>query len=126
MQALITPEKVATRMPFLRLNSLMVACCCSTDISRSLDMPALPAKAMPLKQTATPNRITCPEVVWSTSLTNLPSKMGDRKSTRLNSSHLGISYAVFCLKNKKQKNSNVKGGWSSQMGRGWDGDWPSE
>src|SRR5947199_6942860 len=24
----------------------------------------------------------------------------DRKSTRLNSSHLGISYAVFCLKNK--------------------------
>src|ERR1039458_6448913 len=26
----------------------------------------------------------------------------DRKSTRLNSSHLGISYAVFCLKKKKQ------------------------
>src|SRR5205814_5211408 len=25
-------------------------------------------------------------------------KSGDRKSTRLNSSHLGISYAVFCLK----------------------------
>src|ERR1039458_2149934 len=29
--------------------------------------------------------------------THLP----DRKSTRLNSSHLGISYAVFCLKKKK-------------------------
>src|SRR5437899_10184156 len=28
---------------------------------------------------------------------------GDRKSTRLNSSHLGISYAVFCLKKKKKK-----------------------
>src|SRR5262245_63746318 len=27
----------------------------------------------------------------------------DRKSTRLNSSHLGISYAVFCLKKKKEK-----------------------
>src|SRR5947199_4273999 len=27
----------------------------------------------------------------------------DRKSTRLNSSHLGISYAVFCLKKKKQE-----------------------
>src|SRR5258705_5234690 len=26
---------------------------------------------------------------------------GDRKSTRLNSSHLGISYAVFCLKKKR-------------------------
>src|SRR5262245_64310749 len=27
--------------------------------------------------------------------------LSDRKSTRLNSSHLGISYAVFCLKKKK-------------------------
>src|SRR5262245_62652793 len=32
--------------------------------------------------------------------------MIDRKSTRLNSSHLGISYAVFCL--KKKKNNNIK------------------
>src|SRR2546426_9273651 len=30
---------------------------------------------------------------------------GDRKSTRLNSSHLVISYAVFCLKKKKTKRS---------------------
>src|SRR3989454_6132394 len=29
--------------------------------------------------------------------------LGDRKSTRLNSSHLVISYAVFCLKKKKKK-----------------------
>src|SRR2546430_3644367 len=29
---------------------------------------------------------------------------GDRKSTRLNSSHSQISYAVFCLKKKKQPN----------------------
>src|SRR6266540_6455833 len=28
----------------------------------------------------------------------------DRKSTRLNSSHITISYAVFCLKKKKKKN----------------------
>src|SRR5207302_6572453 len=28
---------------------------------------------------------------------------GDRKSTRLNSSHVKISYAVFCLKKKKKK-----------------------
>src|SRR5947199_7203350 len=32
--------------------------------------------------------------------------MIDRKSTRLNSSHLGISYAVFCLK-KKNKHTNI-------------------
>src|SRR5438034_4661218 len=31
---------------------------------------------------------------------------GDRKSTRLNSSHTVISYAVFCLKKKKKKNKN--------------------
>src|SRR5207302_8396281 len=29
--------------------------------------------------------------------------VGDRKSTRLNSSHVKISYAVFCLKKKKKK-----------------------
>src|SRR3989454_1287509 len=32
----------------------------------------------------------------------------DRKSTRLNSSHLVISYAVFCLKKKKQKATNSR------------------
>src|SRR5258707_3854312 len=32
-----------------------------------------------------------------------PATVGDRKSTRLNSSHANISYAVFCLK-KKQHN----------------------
>src|SRR5690625_6588328 len=33
----------------------------------------------------------------------------DRKSTRLNSSHVAISYAVFCLKKKKKKTNNVRG-----------------
>src|SRR5947209_18358554 len=32
------------------------------------------------------------------------SHAGDRKSTRLNSSHANISYAVFCLKKKKNTN----------------------
>src|SRR3989442_8547079 len=31
----------------------------------------------------------------------------DRKSTRLNSSHVRISYAVFCLKKKKNKNNET-------------------
>src|SRR5690349_23685316 len=31
----------------------------------------------------------------------------DRKSTRLNSSHVEISYAVFCLKKKKKKKQNT-------------------
>src|SRR5688572_31897969 len=33
-------------------------------------------------------------------------RVGDRKSTRLNSSHSQISYAVFCLKKKKTQNEN--------------------
>src|SRR5256885_8613809 len=33
-------------------------------------------------------------------------RSADRKSTRLNSSHLVISYAVFCLKKKKKKKNN--------------------
>src|SRR3989442_11241151 len=33
-------------------------------------------------------------------------RLGDRKSTRLNSSHVRISYAVFCLKKKKKKISS--------------------
>src|SRR5437762_8661855 len=36
------------------------------------------------------------------------SDLGDRKSTRLNSSHRCISYAVFCLKKKKKKQKKKK------------------
>src|SRR5688500_19450416 len=37
-----------------------------------------------------------------------PAELRDRKSTRLNSSHLVISYAVFCLKKKKKTKKNKK------------------
>src|SRR5256885_9598304 len=37
----------------------------------------------------------------------------DRKSTRLNSSHLVISYAVFCLKKKKKENKIQR--WSPEQ-----------
>src|SRR5438309_8610023 len=36
-----------------------------------------------------------------------PRPVLDRKSTRLNSSHSSISYAVFCLKKKKKKIKNI-------------------
>src|SRR5438045_7302487 len=41
----------------------------------------------------------------------------DRKSTRLNSSHLGISYAVFCLKKKNVQRHNPE--WKSVQIRRW-------
>src|SRR5256885_5063865 len=37
---------------------------------------------------------------------NVVQNRGDRKSTRLNSSHLVISYAVFCLKKKKTQDQH--------------------
>src|SRR3712207_7522650 len=37
----------------------------------------------------------------------IPLPHRDRKSTRLNSSHANISYAVFCLKKKKKSMSNI-------------------
>src|SRR5947209_11255401 len=36
----------------------------------------------------------------------IPTSDQDRKSTRLNSSHANISYAVFCLKKKNKKKTN--------------------
>src|SRR5207249_11204698 len=47
----------------------------------------------------------CARSVESTRTTfrQMKPKRKDRKSTRLNSSHVSISYAVFCLKKKKKK-----------------------
>src|SRR2546422_1800581 len=47
---------------------------------------------------------------WGSALAGDPSIAGsrDRKSTRLNSSHGYISYAVFCLKKKKKKTKKSK------------------
>src|SRR5947199_1471026 len=45
----------------------------------------------------------------------------DRKSTRLNSSHLGISYAVFCLKKKKGARAGCAAAAGEQADRaGWE------
>src|SRR4051812_49968302 len=45
----------------------------------------------------------------SLGLDGISVRIADRKSTRLNSSHMSISYAVFCLKKKKrqQKSQNA-------------------
>src|SRR2546422_2128990 len=52
------------------------------------------------------------EVAWKNAnrISNplMPPDTIDRKSTRLNSSHGYISYAVFCLKKKKKKNNHNK------------------
>src|SRR5206468_5804993 len=62
-----------------------------------------------LKSTSSELRVSVIErgfmsVLMRHSVTGCDSKIGDRKSTRLNSSHDQISYAVFCLKKKKKIN----------------------
>src|SRR5258708_27589717 len=68
--------------------------------------PALPAPAQP--QTRLPGHSAHPKY-WAANAgadaANIPADRSDRKSTRLNSSHQIISYAVFCLKKKTCKHT---------------------
>src|SRR3712207_7586775 len=61
------------------------------------------ARARPTRQVAVPDLRQ-----------DRPSLAEDRKSTRLNSSHANISYAVFCLKKKKTENEPLKSTTASQ------------
>src|SRR3989344_271024 len=46
-------------------------------------------------------------ILWNSDCDKV--RKGDRKSTRLNSSHMSISYAVFCLKKKNKSQSKALG-----------------
>src|SRR2546430_10012936 len=67
--------------------------------------------ALPISsgEALTPSHVRKFNDIWGsktgTRLTNL-----DRKSTRLNSSHSQISYAVFCLKKKRRRITNARHG----------------
>src|SRR5690349_24704406 len=68
-----------------------------TTLFRSVNRPASQTESE-VNSTLSPTAAR--PVANTASLTTL---MRDRKSTRLNSSHVEISYAVFCLKKKKKK-----------------------
>src|SRR5436853_2615853 len=53
---------------------------------------------------------TARTAAWRNAPTMRPRPLADRKSTRLNSSHLGISYAVFCLKKKRAERVRLADG----------------
>src|SRR5436853_1048471 len=67
------------------------------------DSVTLPTGSGSARTTSTPSAIAATRLSSSASR----SRKADRKSTRLNSSHLGISYAVFCLKKKKEFSSRA-------------------
>src|SRR5205814_8886437 len=68
---------------------------------------ALPISPFTLLKSIAPGSLSCSVARRNSRTDSFGSLSGnvasavDRKSTRLNSSHLGISYAVFCLKKKK-------------------------
>src|SRR5437868_8877461 len=50
----------------------------------------------------------CSGAAWETGFPKRDNRLPpDRKSTRLNSSHVSISYAVFCLKKKKKRTHHI-------------------
>src|SRR2546430_12150091 len=80
-----------------------------TTLFRSSGSPDLPAYVEALADRIRPGLVVCLDSgcgdydhLWATT------SRQDRKSTRLNSSHSQISYAVFCLKKKKKDTERVK------------------
>src|SRR5690349_24715029 len=58
-------------------------------------------------RSAEASRVPPPPIEWPITASRvLSTRARDRKSTRLNSSHVEISYAVFCLKKKKTTEKN--------------------
>src|SRR2546426_5746158 len=78
---------------------------CSSDLMRALPtarrQTLLFAATLPPAITALARELLRDPVMINVERPAAPA-VGDRKSTRLNSSHLVISYAVFCLKKKKK------------------------
>src|SRR5947209_18450313 len=71
-----------------------------TTLFRSLAAPLEGVLAQRDEQAVDVGR---PPLIYVEGLLAVGAEDGDRKSTRLNSSHANISYAVFCLKKKKKK-----------------------
>src|SRR5204863_7677723 len=82
------PTRRSSDLPLDRLNAFLLA-------------PAAPGRShLASSQSGSIWVRSTPSIV-------IPGLVPDRKSTRLNSSHVEISYAVFCLKKKKKKNNKI-------------------
>src|SRR5262245_63450619 len=98
---LIPPPSRSTLFPYTTLfRSLKVRTLMLRDFQKAFDrvdvilVPTSPTVAFNIgEKTGDPLAMYLSDIFTIT----------DRKSTRLNSSHLGISYAVFCLKKKRNK-----------------------
>src|SRR3989442_8463065 len=73
---------------------------------------------LPVGRWESPDDIPQPAASRGGSCQNKTRGISDRKSTRLNSSHVRISYAVFCLKKKKKISAHPRQGHTYNCMRG--------
>src|SRR5216683_436592 len=101
-------SNATTRAPSSRRASSMLAKCVRENGQRpSTSCECWSISTITMRQSGSTITLRQSGYLWSRPRKrNRVSK--DRKSTRLNSSHDQISYAVFCLKKKKKKNKNLK------------------
>src|SRR5207249_11959940 len=96
---MLPPPPTSTLFPYTTLFRSIVRTTATATPATSGPPPNVVAWSPGFKAAAMPSvRSTAP-------IGSPPAR--DRKSTRLNSSHVSISYAVFCLKKKKQNTTNV-------------------
>src|SRR5690606_42001392 len=86
----------------------------SSDLNAVANSPALiPATLANFSSCAPPPSTACAIVIITREIDDppasalMPTEDRDRKSTRLNSSHVKISYAVFCLKKKNKDDGHA-------------------
>src|SRR5688500_19517095 len=101
----------------MHLSQIIMFIFCFPRAAPHRDLHSFPTRRssdLSVTLSATAKGTPAPTYQWRRDGTAIPGATGatftDRKSTRLNSSHLVISYAVFCLKKKNQLNYSRTGG----------------
>src|SRR5437899_4469253 len=111
LKTIVDPRKPrGVRHPVVTITAIAILAALSgarsfqaiADWAKGLSREAL--RKLGSKRWKPPSEPTIRRVLQGLNAAEVDAKTGDRKSTRLNSSHLGISYAVFCLKKKKKCN----------------------
>src|SRR3712207_9573439 len=91
-------DTATTEIYTLSLHDALPICSVAAPGGRGDGQRTTPDRARPARRCAAPSGVAAPDPRSG----RTPGRNQDRKSTRLNSSHANISYAVFCLKKKNK------------------------
>src|SRR5437667_5103883 len=100
---MIPPPPRSTLFPYTSSSDLSSSRLRQNAMRRTMRIPLYQVDAFAGRVFAGNPAAVCPLERWLDDAT-----LQDRKSTRLNSSHITISYAVFCLKKKTQQTHSSK------------------